>query len=498
MAAELACLSTGFHGELQGSNPGFFTLLAPAEKRIAAIPANFAFQSVLRKGSPEAMRRYIADNLEEIKSVLRNRLQARPTPENVMPPEGRVYDESSGGYDVLDDFFVRGREALEAGDFSLAAKCFEISSEKSKELNRATAENYQAYALLLNGETLRARMILSPLRESKCSFPSAYWNLACGMAEEQRVEQLDILAEGIRKAPHLQLLRGAVYIGVSSAQPTQPVHPSHPFHPSHPSLTQWLRCLPMIEAQLLVFYLDYGQMNSAEKETELLRIGAYVYSGEPSVPDPLDHLIPYETTGKFFQAMLERQRHAEVVDFWFRCRKRIAFMRYDFWKIRTDYFEKFGRRDQSINAFKSELHCRLRSIAAEPRFRENKMFLNATQMRAAIYLCRCMTPELRAHGRTIFRMLSRFRDNYGISLVPENLKVDRLFIDELENQPETYRRPVPARAVGADGKRTVRHIGDSRPARASYAAVPFQNEKKGAPTTAKVRCARCAPAARIN
>jgi len=458
MAAELACLSTDLHG----SNPGFFTLFAPAERRTAAIPANFAFQSVLRKGSPEAMRRYIADNLEEIKSILRDRLQARPIPENVMPPEGRVYDESKGGYDVLDDFFVRGRDALQTGDFSLAAKCFEISSEKSKELNRATAENFQAYALLLNGETLRARMLLSPLRESKCSFPSAYWNLACGMAEEQRVEQLDILAEGIKKAPHLQLLRGAVFIGASPAQT------------AHPLLTQWLRCLPMIEAQLLAFYLDYGQMNSAEKETALLRIGAYVYNGEPSVPDPLDHLISYETTGKFFQAMLERQRHAEVVDFWFRCRKRIAFMRYDFWKIRADYFEKFGRRVQSIGAFKSELHCRLRSIAAEPRFRENKMFLNATQMRAAIYLCRCMAPELRPHGRTIFRMLSRFRDNYRISLVPENLKVDRLFIEE--DQPETCGRRLPIRAAGAAGKQSAGRIGMKYPG--SYSVAPVQNEIK--------------------
>ena len=439
MAAELACLTTDF----RENNTVFFTLPAQAEKRIPVIPANPAFQDVLRKGSPETMRRYIADNLEEIKAVIRERLQAQPVPENIMRPEGRVYDESVSGGNVMEDFFVQGRISLRAGNFSLAAKCFEISAGKSKGRNRETAENHHAYALLLQGETLRARMILSSLCDGKCPFSSAYWNLACSMSEEQQRERLDILAEGICKAPHLQLLRGAVFIGVSS---------------SHQLLTQWLLCLPMIEAQLLAFYLGYERMNSSEREKALFRIGAYVYKGEPSIPDPLEHLISPETAKEFFQAMFDRQRHAEVVEFWLHCRKRIAFLRYDFWKIRTDYLEMFGQRDMAIRAFKSELHCRLNSIADRTQFRTNKRFLEATRMRAAIFLCRCMSPELRIHGRTIFGMLSRFMDDYGISLIPENLDIKKLLAESPEEPPETWNRPAGERKMKKTVKQNVRYV----------------------------------------
>jgi len=443
MATELACLSTDLTDFQENNTAVFFTLLAPAQKRIVAIPADSTFREALRKGSPETIRRYVENNLEEIKSVLKERLQARPALESVMWPEGRVYDESAGDNNVMEEFFVQGRAALQSGDFSKAAKCFEISAEKSKELNRATAENFHAYALLLRGETLRARMLLSRICAGRCPFPSAYWNLACGMTEEQHREQLRVLAEGIRKAPHFQLLRGAVFIGVSSG---------------HPMLTRWLCCLPMIEAQLLAFYLDYEQMSPSEKEAALFRIGAYVYEGEPLIPDPLEHLITPESTKEFFQAMFKRQRHTEVVDFWFRCRKQIAFMRYDFWKIRADYFEKFGQRAMAVKSFKSELHCRLSSIASKPKFRANKMFLNATRTRAGIYLCRCMAPELRVYGRKIHQMLSRFSDTYGISLIPENLDIRKLFEEYTEAPAETFSSPAPAREAKSNVNQNFRHI----------------------------------------
>jgi hypothetical protein len=127
------------------------------------------------------------------------------------------------------------------------------------------------------------------------------------------------------------------------------------------------------------------------------------------------------------KAMFERQRHAEVVDFWLRCRSRIGRKRYDFWKIQADYLEQFGRRARALNAFRSELYCRMSLLISVHQLRTNIHFLSATRMRAGIYLHRCQSPELQKQGEAIYRKLARFETFHKIRLLPNNARTEALF-----------------------------------------------------------------------
>ena len=386
----------------------------------ATMATDFMFRSILRRGSWETMRQYIETNSETITGILENRLNAVMDSGNVMMPEGRVFDETSSDGSRLEDNFIQGRDALHADDFVRAEMLFAHSAETSTGANRATAENYRACALILQGETLRARMILSPLVDGRCSFPAAYWNLACSMTAEQQKERLAVLSSGLSKAPHMRLLAGAVALGIRIG---------------HALLPEWLSSLPMLEAQLLACHLNAARMSPSEREKMLLRTGNYVYEGEPEVPDPLEHMLSPQAVREFFHKMFRLQRHSEPVDFWFRCRRHIAFMRYDFWKIKADYHEQFGCRNKAVSVFKTELYCRLKALAGKPRFRANRLFLEATRMRVGIYLCRCMTPALRTQGRIIVRMVSRFESEHGITLLPENLSLQKLYNEEVPMLP---------------------------------------------------------------
>ncbi|MDR1728213.1 MAG: hypothetical protein LBT74_09880 [Acidobacteriota bacterium] len=440
MATELAATADTF-AEFGGAPAGHPLPAAPDNRR-PTIATDITFRSVLRKGSWEAMRRYVETHREHVGAILEKRLGVDVSLAAAMPPEGRVYDESTSG-GAVEGAFIQGCAALDAGDFAQAAEHFERSSAASTGMNRATAENHLAYALLLQGETLRARMTLSPLVSGRCPFPSAYWNLACGMAEEQREGRLAVLAAGIGKAPHMRLLHGAVVLGLRFG---------------HASLAEWLLCLPLVEAQLLASSLAADATPPSARETALLRIGSYVYEGEPEVPDPLEHLLPPAAVKAFFQAMLRHQRHAEPVDFWFRCRRRIAFMRYDFWKIKADYYELFGRRNRAVNAFKTELYCRLSALTGKEQFRSNKLFLDATRTRVGIYLCRCMTPALQVQGRAIHRMAGRFADEYGISLIPPDLNLQKLYGPRRDGD-------VPSAATAGRGRGRTGRGDDDRPHR---------------------------------
>jgi hypothetical protein len=433
MATELANSVTGYRNGISSR-----IALGPVRKRRSTIMEDPAFREVLRKGSWEANNRFVADHIEEIKEILRERLQVRLGPEYAMMPEGRVFDETLHDEKTMEEFFNQGRLALQTEDYPQAAACFEASAEKATRRNQKIAHNYWAYSLIRMGETLRARMLLAPICDGKCSFPSAYWNLACCMPKEQRQEQLHILSLGIYKAPHNSLLRGAVYLGTLLG---------------HRFLAQWLQCLPVIEALLLAQHLKYGMMDSAAKKTGILRLGAYAYQGEPQIPDPLEHIIPPFLAKEFFNALFKRQKHAEVIDFWFRCRKRIAYMRYDYWRIKADYYEQFGRRNRSVNAFRTELYCRLNSLINKPQFRTDPLFLDATQTRVGIFLCRCMSPELRHQGEAICHMLSRFEEEYAIRLLPSDLKLVALFCKKesiVAGKPKNVTRNLPQSSIQYD------------------------------------------------
>lgn len=374
-----------------------------------------AFREVLRKGSMEANDRFVADHIEEIKEILRRRLQVRLGPEYAMMPEGRVFDETLNDEKTMEKFFTQGRVALRTEDYSRAAECFEASAEKSTRRNQKIAHNYWAYSLIRMGETLQARMLLSPMCDGKFSVPSIYWNLACCMPEEQQQERLHILSLGIYKAPHNFLLRGAIHFGTQLG---------------HRFLAQWLQCLPMIEALLLAQHLRYDTMDPAEKKAAILQLGAYAYHGEPQIPDPLEHLITPSITKEFFDALFKRQKHVEVIDFWFRCRRRIAYMRYDYWRMKADYHEQFGRRNRAVNSFRTELYCRLNALIKKPQFRTDPLFLEATQKRTGIFLNRCMMPELQHQGEAICRTLSRFEKEYAIRLLPNDSRLIAMFCDK--------------------------------------------------------------------
>jgi len=388
------------------------TALTPIRKQLETISEDPAFRNVLREGSWKANYKFVGGRLEEIKGILRERLHVKLGHENMMMPECSVYRGNSSERLGREGLFDKGRVALRRAEYRQAAECFEASAQKVACINQDIANNYRAYALARLGEPLRARMILSPLCKRQFPFSSAYWNLACCMSNEQTTEQLAVLASGLYKAPHPRLLHGAIHLATFLG---------------HKLLAQWLLYLPLTEALLLSHYLDYDRMDSQEKEAGVLRLGAYVFCGEPHVPDPLAYSIPQYETQAFVRAMFERQKHAEVVDFWLRCRSRIGRKRYDYWKMKADYLELFGKRRRAINAFRSELYCRLDLLVGTPELQTNFRFLAATRMRVGIYLRRCMTPELHSQGQAICNMLARFEKRHGICLFPSNPKTHHFF-----------------------------------------------------------------------
>ena len=162
----------------------------------------------------------------------------------------------------------------------------------------------------------------------------------------------------------------------------------------------------------------------------VLRLGAYVFGSEPEVPDPLDYAIPRYKVKSFANALFERQRHAEVMDFWLRCRSRIGQNRYGFWQMKADYLDQFGRRKRAINAFRSELHCRLNLLASAPQLQTNSRFLSATRMRVGIYLRQCMSPDLHNQGQAICHVLARFEECYAIRFLPQSPKMLEHFCND--------------------------------------------------------------------
>jgi hypothetical protein len=235
------------------------------------------------------------------------------------------------------------------------------------------------------------------------------------MSPDQEEERLAVLAGAIYKAPHPLLLHGAVHLATILG---------------HKLLSEWLLYLPFIEALLLSYCLKYDRMSAAEKETAMLRLSAYSFYGEPEVPDPLEYGVPPYKIKAFVNAMFERQKHADVVDFWLRCRTRLGQKRYGYWQTKADYLEQFGRRRRAINAFRSELHCRLNLLESAPRLQTNERFLSAIRMRAGFYLRRCMSSDLHNQGRAICHLLSRFEECYGIGLLPHNSQIRAFFYDD--------------------------------------------------------------------
>jgi len=302
-------------------------------------------------------------------------------------------------------------------------------------INRDIANNYRAYSLAKLGELLRARLILLPLCQRQFKFPSAYWNLACCLSLEQEAERLAILAARLCKAPHPLLLHGAVHFATLLG---------------HKLLSDWLLCLPLTEALLLSYYLKYEQLDPAEKEQGLLRLGAYVFCGEPEISDPFDYGIPQNKLRDFVQAMYERQKHSEVVDFWLRCGKGMGHRHYLYWKIKADYLNLFGKKKRAINAFKSEVYCRLDLLIRTPQIQTNLRFLPTTRMRVRYYLRRRQCPELLTQGRAIWKMLARFEQAYAVQLLPFTPHLQAIFCAD-DKTLHTKAEVPPERRIHSNG-----------------------------------------------
>jgi hypothetical protein len=399
---------------------------APISTQLETISQDPEFLAVIREGSWEASHNFIAGRVEEIKSILRQRLQVSLGCESTLFPESSVYaDISFGG--KKEELFLQGKAALRSEDYARAANCFEASAHKVTGINRDIANNYRAYSLARLGELLRARLILSPLCQQQFLFPSAYWNLACCMSSDLEAERLAVLADGLCHVPHPLLLYGAVHFATLLG---------------HKLLPNWLLCLPLTEAQLLYYYLKYDQLSSVEKETCVLRLGAYVFCGEPEFPDPLDYGVPQKKLKNFVHAMYERQKHAEVVDFFLRCGRGIGRRRYNYWEIKADYLNKFGKKRRAVNAFRSELYCRLDLLARTRQLQSNLQFLSATRMRVGYYLRQCLGSDLQRQGSAIWNMLARFEEAYRIRLLPFKPQLEALFCANEIMQPAEAENPI--------------------------------------------------------
>jgi tetratricopeptide (TPR) repeat protein len=390
------------------------TALRPitVRKQLASISEDTAFLDLIRNGSYRDIYQYAEDHLEEIKGILRERLQAQLGCEHTLKPEGSVYVSTAFKKRKTDDFFIEGKSALHLGDYRNAVSSFEKSAQRAGSLYRDIANNHRAYALAKLGEPLQARMILSPLCNRGFVFPSAYWNLACCMPAAQKPEQLAILVQGLNNAPHPATLHGAVSLATLLG---------------HKHLARWLQWLPLMDAQLLAFCLNYHNMHAAAKETGFLRIGAYVLYGEPEMPDPMEYTVPEHKIRRSVDALLKLQQHAEVMEFWLRCRLPVGRKRYDYWKTKADYLEQFERRAESLTAFRSELYHRLSLLSSVPQFRKNPQFVSITRRRSNIFLHRCMSPELQGQGQIICGMIAEFEELHGMILLPCNPQIKAHF-----------------------------------------------------------------------
>jgi hypothetical protein len=372
-------------------------------------------RDVVRHGRHEGTLLYIKDHEESLRARLADRLKAKLSPEHLMYPEGSVY--TPGRTKQLNPRFADGVEALKTGDFQRASIVFQKLVAQLPDRPRDIARSYEAFALAKNGDLLAARMVLQPLTKAAFSYPSAHWNLACCVQPEQMDQRLEILAAALNHAPHMRILHGAVSLALI-LEDTR--------------LREWLPLLPITEALLLAYTLNYDELDAATRDQALFRLKLYIDKGEPTIPDPTAPLSLGDVNA-VVKTLLER-RQVEAIEFWFRCREPMARRRYDYWQAKGDYYSDVGRKADALEAFRQELHCRLALFkpgAAAPSY-----VISNIRKRAEERLLQCMVPQFREIGQDIYNRLVEADKVLKMSLVPRSRRLQEYYGHDEEEKPD--------------------------------------------------------------
>jgi hypothetical protein len=368
--------------------------------------ANQEFQQVIKSGNHEDANHFIESHLEEIQAALRDRLGVRMSPEFVMLPDGTVFDAIADRSNTPAPAFVDAKDSLKRGDFKRASSLFGRLATRIQDKNKQICRNYLAYALAKQDELLEARGHLRELSKARFPYISAHWNLACCTTEMD--QQLEVLAVGLECAPHPQILHAAVYLAVLLNQGDK-------------RLRQWLRWLPMLEALLLLFHLEFDETTAEQRDNTLLRISRYVRDGELHIPDPMANTAGRDVD-EFIDTLIDRHQE-EAVEFWLRCREVEHRGRFEFWRLKVDFLERIDRRPDAVAAFKKEIEYRLRYLGRGDTKAINPYILSTTRARLEKWLSQCMNPNLRNDGLDIYSRVASFERNSGLGLLPRTNRV---------------------------------------------------------------------------
>jgi len=375
------------------------------------------FRKVINRGAADDIYQFAKDQNDKIQQILESRLGIRIGLEHVIEPGADVYDVNSRDRGTLHPVFVEAKRALAQGEFPKAAMLFErLSQRVGSGAFSQIARDYQGFALAKQGVQMPARLPLQEICQDGYTHPSAYWNLACCILPEEMDQQLEVLATGLRYAPHPKLLHAAVYVASFS---------------NEPRLREWLPWLTLTEALLLFYKLDNEQrdLSAAERQVHVLRLARYALEGEPVMPDTASARVQDAEVQQYLNSLLERQQPG-AFEFWLRCREVRFQKHYKHWEIKVDFLEKTERRAEAAKAFEEELKQRLRYFGILQGKNDRKRFviLRESATRLEKWLGLCMTPDLKGSGFRLFNTAKMFEGQYkGAVLLSKTPRILRYY-----------------------------------------------------------------------
>jgi len=372
---------------------------SPSRDKILDDPT---FRNIVRGGEHYQIFDFVTQNLSDIEDLLSRRLNVKLTPANLMQPEGTIRETYGTRQRQENAQFREGSDALDHKNFSAASKVFRRLADRMDGFPRQIANSYLAYAEVRQGDTLEGRRLLNMVCESNFSFSSAYWNLACCLPSTDNRQQLEAIVKGLEFAPHPKLLDAAIYLGLF-------LHDDR--------LRVWLPCDTRTESLLLFYHLVFEDSEASERERHLMQLAAYMRNGEPSRLDPTRSYVHRPTAAAYITSLSDAQQ-PEAIEFWLRCRQVLFSRRFDFWEIKTDYYEKCNRLSDAALAFCEELTCRLNFLRyklkqpKEARGNDLLQLVRGTRERSQRWLTQCMTEKLRPTGLSIYNRLRDFNEWY--------------------------------------------------------------------------------------
>ena len=369
---------------------------------------NQEFAAIVNRGNTREVYQFVAAQLDGLCARLQEKLvDYQLSPKHLMRPWRVINQQGQGRGRTVDARFENATKFLEEGRFERAETEFETLTQMSGVPGKI-AQDYLAFTLARQGVLVRAKPMLRELTGNNNNIStSAFWNLACCLDTDSD-SQIEVLAQGLEKQPHLRLLHAAVYLSVI-------VHRSQEERSCH-----WLAQLPFLEAQLLYFYgtferLDQERNGQLEQEELLRRIAAYIQHGDPHIPFP-DKPKPDLDELENFCNRLKQRDHTEVLALWFRCHEpfeaRYGNLRENtgYYTLKTNILDEMGLRVEAVKTFKEELKGRL--IYLESLLRNNRLqnqrVIEEVRQRVEKNLRNCLSSNLKTEGRYIYKLVSEF------------------------------------------------------------------------------------------